>query len=150
MSDKFLKKLSAKTLGFDTENIRELVKKGEKALFTIVGTVTGVKQGNGDNGPWVKFMGGFGGVNMVTGECFRSGELFLPASVTPILEAELLASLKQDGFSGLEIAFEIGAKKTDSVIGYEYTVKDKADARERDPVTQLMNKYVDPKLLAKA
>lgn len=150
MSTKFVKKISAKVLGFGIEEIRDLVKKGEKALFTIYGTCTNVKYGTGDNGAWIKFTGAYEAVNMESGEVIRSGEMFLPDSVSPILETELLTARAVEGFQGVQIAFEVGAKKNEMPIGYEFTVKDLSEPSEKDALLAMRNSFVPKKLLAKA
>lgn len=148
----FIKKISTKMLGYEKKQIRKMVEKAPCGLYRVYGLATGVRYGDGDNGPWIKFVGQFEAVNMSTGALIRSGELFLPNNVTPILESQIIAGKGEDKFKGIQFALEIGAKEDEeSAVGYVYTSKDlmPSDAKT-DFLAQLRKEHVDDKLLAKS
>jgi hypothetical protein len=120
---KFVKKISTATLGFDPNTVRKACEKKPAALFRVYGLATGVKYGSGDNGPWTKFTGQFEASDR-NEEIVRSGELFLPNMVTPILESQIISGKGEEGFKGIQFAMEIGSRLSDTPIGYEYTTRD--------------------------
>ena len=144
MDINYKNKISAKSLGFDKDEIRSLVAEGAVKLFIAFGIVTAVKTGDGDNGPWTKFIGQFEAVNTQTGEVFRSGELFLPNSVTPLLESQVVEGSKEETFAGLQFSIEVGAHSSDTAIGYEFDAKDLMGVSESDPLLAMRNKFAAP------
>jgi hypothetical protein len=143
MNHGFVNKISAKQMGIDMDTIRESVKKGDSVLFTIYGQIQRLQNGNGDNGEWTKFIGMFEAVNALTGEIFRSGNMFLPPAVTPIVEGQVLAALKSEDFVGMQIAYEISAKKSELPIGYEYVTKNLLSGIvENDPLLAMRKQFV--------
>jgi len=138
-------------IGFEKKGIRKLVEKGAAGLFQAYGLATGVRYGEGDNGPWIKFTGQFEAVNMQTGVLVRSGELFLPNNVTPILESQIIAGKGDEKFTGIQFAIEVGAQEDEeSAVGYVFISKDlmPSDA-ENDLLAKMRAEHVNPKLLAK-
>lgn len=149
---KFIGKISAKKLGFEKKAIRKLCEKKPCSLFKAYGLATSIAYGESDNGDWTKFKGQFEAVNTQTGEICRSGELFLPNNVTPILESQIIAAKGEDSFKGIQFAIEVGAKEDEeSAVGYIYTSQNlmPADA-ENDFLVAMREEHVDKKLLAKA
>ena len=140
-------KISPKTLGFITEDIREHCKKGAKALFRVYGQIVNIKYGSGDNGPWTKFVGQFESVNLITGLVLRSGNLFLPNIVSSMVEGEVIAAKSAEGFGGFMMAYEIGVKKSPQVIGYEYTVKNLLPGDEEKDVLLKLRKELGKEVI---
>jgi len=91
----------------------------------------------------VRFKGAFRGTNMITGETYESGDLFLPSTAEAYLYSGFLAAKKSDTFENVEFAFDIGLKfqpKRDGIgVGYEYTVRPLlAATKQADPFAQLL------------
>lgn len=130
-----LKKITAKTLGFTMAKIRELVAPGTPvALFRIVGVVNSTKAGASDFGPWLKLIGEFTAQNLVTGEVVSAPVAMLPEQVTQQVHAAL------QGGAAVEFAIELGVAKTETVIGYEYTVRSMIDIKPTERLQSLMSK----------
>jgi len=143
-----INKISAKNLGFPKEDIRDLVKKKNAILFRVYGQITNVEHGDGDHGPWTRFVGMFEAINLIDGNIVRSSKLFLPASVTGMVEGDVLDAKAKEGFAGFQMAYEIGAKKSDMAIGYEYTIKNLiSPSEEKDILLQLRNSLEATKVL---
>jgi len=106
---------------------------GEKALLKIVGRSTAAKPGQSDNGEYVKLLGSFHAVNLVTGETFESGQCILPNFVSEQLAAALVES------QAVEFALEIGVKADDaSVTGYVFTVRPLIKPEPTDGMRKLL------------
>lgn len=130
-----LKKITAKTLGFTMAKIRELVASGQPAnLFRIVGVVNSTKAGASDFGPWLKLIGEFTAQNLTTGEVVSAPVAMLPEQVTQQVHAAL------QGGAAVEFAIELGAIKTETVVGYEFTVRSMIDIKPTDRLQALMGK----------
>jgi len=94
-------------------------------------------------GDAVRFKGAFRGTNILTGETYESGDLFLPGTAETYLYSGFLAAKKSDTFESVEFAFDIGLKyqpKRDGIgVGYEYTVRPLiAATKQADPFAQLL------------
>lgn len=141
-------KISTKTLGFIIEDLRDLCKKSPKALFKVYGQIVNIKYGQGDNGTWTKFIGQFEAVNLLNGNVVRSGSLFLPSIITTMVEGEVTAAKGGEGFQGLAIAYEVGVKKSDLTIGYEYTIRNLLPTDEdKDMLVKMRNQLEATKSL---
>lgn len=118
MSAEILRKITLKTCGLDKTAIQAAI--GDKKsvdLLKIVGVTTSATPGQSDLGEFVKFNGQFRAINMTTGESFESTVAILPNFIA----AQLSSALAQS--EEVEFGLAIGAKKSNSVTGYEYTVK---------------------------
>lgn len=118
MSAEILRKITLKTCGLDKTIVRNAL--GDKKaveLMRIVGITTSAKPGQTDLGEFVKLMGQFKAINIVTGEAFESGVAILPNFIAQQLASAL------DNSEEVEFGLSIGCKQSDSVTGYEYTVK---------------------------
>jgi hypothetical protein len=143
-----VKKLSAKSVvGNPMSVIRAAMKdahdrapqEGDSApLYRVYGVARGVKNGQSNFGEWTAFKGEFAAVSLETGEQFRSGELFLPE----VAEALLIGPVKDGDGSGVQFAFEIGARAVkdradDKNLKYEYTVRSLVELSKEDPLAQM-------------
>ena len=138
MSIQFLKKISTAKLGFEKAQIRELCKNEPARLYQVYGIATGSVSGITDMGDFTKFTGQFEVSNLVTGEISRSAQLFLPESVSALLESQLKTESTSDTFKGVQFAFEIGAIYTkDSATEYEYTTKNLMPDSETDVLSSM-------------
>lgn len=138
-----VKKLSAKTiignvLGAFTvdEKTKQPVIGELVALFQVVGIAVTIKTGTSTYGDWQSFKGTFEATNLLTGEVFRAGELFLPE----VAENMLVGPVTQHG--EVQFGFEIGARSVkdrtnDQIVKYEFTCKPLLDTAENDPLEAL-------------
>lgn len=105
---------------FDIATIYGIAQKAESITTTF-----------GDS---VRFAGSFKGCNLVTGETFRSGKVFLPGIVEEML-ADAVADAP-DG--GVEFAFVIGVEHSEKgSMGYAYTVRPLTKIKESDALAHL-------------
>lgn len=138
---KVVSKISAKTLKAAPKMILVEVDgkqvpraDGEQALFRVVGRAMGFKVGNSEYGQWVAFTGDFRATVFATGEMFQSSKVFLPDSVTGVLQAALANSN-----AGADFAFDIGVEPATTPTGYSYTIKSLiAQTPESDPLAALL------------
>lgn len=113
-----LRKVTLKTCGLDKSAIQSALGDAKSVdLLKIVGVTTSATPGQSDLGEFVKFNGQFRAVNLTTGEQFESTVAILPNFIAQQLATALAQS------SEVEFGLAIGAKKSNSVTGYEYTVK---------------------------
>ena len=118
MSAEILRKITLKTAGLDKTAIQAALGNNKTIdLMKIVGVTTSATPGQSDLGEFVKFNGQFRAINMVTGETFESTVAILPNFISQQLAGALTQSEE------VEFGLQIGAKKSNSVTGYEYTVK---------------------------
>ncbi|WWT37792.1 ssDNA binding protein [Enterobacteria phage PRDasparagus] len=122
-------KLTLKTIGAQPKphSIKE-----NTALASIYGRVRGKKVGQSTFGDFIKFEGEFEGVNIATGEVFRSGALILPK----VLESLLAGAV--DGENTVDFAVEVWAKPSEKGnTGYEYGIKPLIEPAASDELAQL-------------
>jgi len=140
----FVTKISTAKMGITQDDIRKVTGKGNGKpvpLFRVYGNVNNVKYGSTDKGEWTRFDGQIEAVNMNTGEVFRSGGLFLPPSVTPFLEGQLLQAKKDENFVSLQFAYDVQVKKSAVPIGYEYVPVNLLGTSEQDPLLAMREKF---------
>lgn len=88
-------------------------------------------------------LGEFKAINLQTKEEFYAPKCFLPD-----LAADLVANQMEEGQdNALQFAFVLGAKKSKSTVGYEYTCKPLVKPAENSPLSML-EKQVGPALPA--
>jgi hypothetical protein len=138
-----VKKLSSKTIignvltAFTIDEKTKQPVIGELvALFSVVGIANTIKTGTSTYGDWQSFKGTFEATNLLTGEVFRAGELFLPE----VAENMLTGPVTQHG--EVKFGFEIGARSVkdrtnDQIVKYEFTCKPLLDTAENDPIAAL-------------
>lgn len=125
-------KLSPKTCGCEPKKVAANLKNdGDSApLLALFGNVTGVKSGESNFGPWLKFVGSIAAQNLITGEFFRSGAAFLPEVAT-----QLLLPAVESAEGAVQFGFQIDIKKDEaSSVGYQYTVKPLLPMETSDPL----------------
>ena len=108
-----------------------------QALMRVLGLATTYETGETQYGEFIAFKGSFEATNLMTGEVFRAGKCFLPDVAANLMSAQLAASSGETGFKGVQFAFEIGYKPSDTLIGYEYTVTPLIEIDAADPLTAL-------------
>ncbi|MES9901016.1 MAG: hypothetical protein ABW148_18620 [Sedimenticola sp.] len=109
----------------------------KRDLYQIVGVASGKKTGESDFGIWCSLSGNFAAVNLITGEQFRSGVVFLPdVALDPILgQLDAGATAVEFGFTITIIADE------DSATGYVYIATPLMEPDENDPLEALTAKF---------
>lgn len=176
---KIINKLGAGYLGFEPKKIRKMIEQSqddnngsEVRLYKVYGLVLKTKTGtHKENGDWTGFLGQFEAVVIDSGKIVRSGQLFLPTMITPIMESQIasakelyykanIAMNKEDdddeddeivpptgentnSFSGVRFAFEIGAKENDRKggVGYEFVLKNLMPETKTDMLTGMREQF---------
>lgn len=112
-------------------------------ILRVAGIASGTLTGSSTYGPWTALSGDFYAVNLETGEEFRSGKCFMPATALSLVEGALAGSPE-----GVEFAFDFGVKAAENAIGYEYTTKSVVKAKESDAMGALLAKVSEASPLA--
>jgi hypothetical protein len=128
-----------------SQKIKEFAKtKTGTAIFQVYGMAHKVRRGESDNGPWVGLVGRFEAVRIEDGVLYAATQCFLPEPMSSMIAEELDGG--EDSPDSVQFAFEIGVKKSDSPVGYEYTTKPVIEAGGADPLADLRKQL--PKLPA--
>lgn len=129
------KKLSMKTVFGTVKDIRSAAESfggKPKPIVRVMGVANKTRAGEGDNGPWVAFLGQFEFINLITGESFVGGKAFLPNPVSDMVEAQL------EDNDRVQFAFDITVKEDESsAVGYEYGAQTVLSVQENDPLAML-------------
>jgi len=118
---------------------KNIIKDQIVMLYTVFGIARGVKKGESTFGPWVSFSGSFEAVD-TNGEVYNSSNLFLPEVAENLL---LPVVMDEKNESGVAFSFAIGAKASDSSVGYEYVVKTLQELAADDPLAAMRAKLAD-------
>ena len=105
-------------------------------ILRVIGIGTGTKTGPDKNKPgefWTAITGDIAAIDVTTGQEFRSGVCFMPNTAQNLVIGALGSNPE-----GVEFAFDIGVKKADNVVGYEYTVKPVVKVQESSAMQKLM------------
>lgn len=133
---KLITKLSVKAIIGGKGNILETVMKDktvEHVVARIVGIASGLKTGEGDNGPWTGLTGQFKGTNLMTGEVYQSGILFMPNVAQDMVIGALMGETK-----AVEFGFDITAQYDESsATSYVYGAIPLFESSEADPLKAL-------------
>jgi hypothetical protein len=133
---KLITKLSIKQIIGGKSSILDKVisdKEKEHVVARILGVATGMKTGEGDNGPWTGLTGQFKGINTDTGEEFQSGVLFMPNVAQDMVIGALMGESK-----AVEFGFEISVKYDESsATSYVYSARPLFESSDSDPIKLL-------------
>lgn len=149
-----LKKMSAKSILGNTKRFipmddkRDIIPGERVPLFRVFGLARGAKKGDGDNGPWLAFLGEFRAtrIDAESGEVitYGSSTLFLPSCAEELLAPVVM---ENDG-SGVEFAFDIGLIGSPaSSVGYEFTADSVLAVKESEAIQSLASRLPPPKHL---
>lgn len=131
---RYLSKLTLKTMDAQPKphSINEATD-----LATIYGVIRGKKVGQSNFGDFVNFSGEFEGVNIQTGEVFRSGNMILPK----MMESMLAGSFDEDAKDiSIEFGVKIGVIPSEKGnTGYEYTISPLIETAPSDALLALRN-----------
>lgn len=131
-------------MGAIPEGIKEMKNGERRPIAHFIGRVEGTETGSSTFGDWVALLGIFKGINLETGEVFRSKKAFMPDAATEQVIA-YLDNIENEGDS-VEFALEIGiqrvikkdAKDIEVGVGYEYSVSPLIEAdMASDPLTEI-------------
>lgn len=107
----------------DDSGVEKTVLRGvERPYMRIVGICRSHSVKSSQYGDSVQFEGDFRAIDIKSGEIFNAGKLFLPQIAESYLFNALLAAQGSEGFTGLELGFDVGIKPASTPMGYEYTV----------------------------
>lgn len=106
-----------------------------KRLCLIYGVASGFKSGEDNKGQlWSAITGSFEGVNIETGDVYRSGKLFLPNGIQEVVEA----ALKGTGDNGsIKFGLELRSVKASNPIGYSYQAVPLVKPSADDPLAEM-------------
>ena len=132
-----LRKISSKTvLGDRPERPKD---KKTVPLYSVYGIANGLQTGTSDYGDWIKLKGSFEAVRFSDGLVMQSGACILPEPVNS-MTAAALQQTDDDGKrvnQSIQFSLEIGLKRTDTAIGYEYVTTPLIEAGGADPLAAL-------------
>lgn len=120
----------------DSDEVAKMEKSGKPlALLDVFGVVTRAKPGVSTLGEYVKFMGQFKGINLVTKEEFTAPVVILPK----FLEEQLYAVMPSDGEKAdIQFGFRISAKfDKKAATKYSYTAQSLLKPAENDALSML-------------
>ena len=158
METELVRKISSKTVMGKIEAPTK-----QTNLFHVYGIAHKVRIGESDKGPWVALVGRFEAVRISDGQTFEAAQCFLPEpmssiiseqlSITePVLDGDGKAVKDENGIvktkrtsDSIRFALEIGVKKSDSPVGYEYTTKPLMNPAEQDVLADLRKLLPAPK-----
>ncbi len=139
-----LSKLTLKGMGCDPSKVKSLTDGNKLTLGRIYGIVNDVRYKEDRNKPGAyhtQFVGTLEGVNMETGEIFRSGICYFPAGISETMEAafkQIAEVSKKDGTTpAAQFAFEIRSVKASNPIGYSYEAQAIRKPEQDDPLAEL-------------
>lgn len=121
-----LKKLTLKGMGVDRDAFLRVAMDADGAsvpVARVFGRATTKEDKIGDNGPYTLFKGMFGGVNLLTGQEFKSGHAIFNGPAEGMLAGGV--SMLGDEAGEVPFVYEIGVKYMKGVEGspYQYTCK---------------------------
>jgi hypothetical protein len=136
----YISKLTLKGMGCNPSKVVGLPAGEKWNLARIFGTIQNVKvtesktiAGNLE----VAFQGNFEGINLESGEVFRSGRLYLPKGISELMEQNLAKYQAQDTNASVSFAFEIRSVKAATPIGYSYEAQAIQSAQKVDELAEL-------------
>lgn len=84
-------------------------------------------------------------INTLSGEEYRSGVCYMPATAQNLVVGALGGNP-----DGVEFAFDIGVKKAENPVGYEYTIKPVIKPKESNAMAALLGRVQEEAPLALA
>lgn len=129
-----LRKFTLKGAGLNKTTVADAVNAapdGKAKLLNLAGIVTNYKPDQTDLGEFLRLYGEFRCVNLLTGELSTASVAILPN----FFADQLKAVFDQSG--NAEFAVQFGAKKSDTVTGYEWTVTPLTEMKGSDRMQEL-------------
>lgn len=141
----FVRKITVKNIVGAVKDYVPSEKEAPVMLVRVVGSVSRLAHGTsnfgGEESPWVKFLGQFKAVNLLTGEEFRAFTCLLPSIASEPLEAAVA-----EADAPVEFAFDLGVRWSDTPIGYEYVCNPLIEPDTADPLEQLTARLPAPEI----
>ena len=135
-------KMSVKALGCKPKKVSD--ENPKIALCQIFGKADGVKVGEDASGKvWEALTGSFGGINLESGEEFRSGKLFLPPGIHEVIESAVKQLGENPDGLAVKFAIEIYVVVASNPIGYSYQAKNLIKAETTDELTEIRKALAD-------
>jgi hypothetical protein len=130
-----ISKMSVKGLGCNPKKVDDT--NTPLALCQIFGKADGIKVGEGRDGRvWQCLTGNFAGINLVNGEEYRSGKLFLPAGIQEVVE-NAVKSLGEGSDVTVRFGLQISAVVASNPIGYSYQARNLMPMATGDELSDL-------------
>jgi hypothetical protein len=130
-----ISKMAVKSLGCNPRKVDK--ENSPLALCQIFGKADGIKVGEGRDGRvWQCLTGNFAGVNLVTGDEYRSGKLFLPGGIQEVIE-NAVKSLGEGTDVTVRFGLQISAVVADNPIGYSYVARNLMPIATGDELSDL-------------
>lgn len=123
--DVIVSKLTVKSMGCDPRKVTAIEDpKARLPLCRILGKANDVRYQEDQKNPGTihtYFVGTFEGINIETGDVYRSGKLFLPKGISEAVESAIKGAKDSgDNSASVSFAFELRAVKASNPIGYSY------------------------------
>jgi len=143
-SQKLLRKLTTKTLGYDKRQLQTLaniaIEQGLESvhIYNLAGRAKRTQRGESDYGPWCAFKGEFIATLPDGGE-YRSPKCFIPEPFGDMM-ASHVEQTDDNGelqYVQTDFAIEVHVKPADTAAGYEYHVVPLLKAQESDELLHL-------------
>lgn len=136
----YLGKLTVKGMGCVAAKVAS-EESGKLALARLYGKVSGLKyqpDTKSEGAFHTAFSGNFEGINLETGEVYRSGLLYLPKGISEIMESSFKKLLADVGdTASITFGFEIRSVKASNPIGYSYEAQALKSPEVEDELAQL-------------
>lgn len=91
----------------------------EEYLYRITGTITGIKTGETQFGPWVGFKGNFV-ARRHDGTLFAAPSAFIPQPMQDMFEAAILTQEAEGLVASVQFGLDVSIIQADSSVGFEY------------------------------
>lgn len=148
MSVSFLKKLTVREAGLSMAELEKtaVAAAGETvSVLRIVGSLTGSEAQQSSYGPYVAFDGEFAGVNLASGQEYRSGKLILPQ----VAEAPLnqILSSREDETVKVKFAIDLTVIENKSLKGgtkFKYGVTPLIESSQDDELGKMLKSLPAP------
>ena len=134
----YLKKLSGKIILGGKPDAPPRDHKGPVWLYEILGICTGQAEGESDYGAFIAMLGEFRGVNLETGEEFRTQtKCYMPDVVLfPVVNR-----LGMDGVTSVSFGYKVGVVRDENAAtNYVYVAEPIAAIEQSDPLGALIEK----------
>ena len=132
----------------DEGNKKTAIRAKEQLLMRVAGVVKKTEAIQTAYGESIRFLGNFRAIALLSGEVFDSGKLFLPAVAETYVLAAFESAKDDEGFQGLEMAFDLGVIPAANNQGYQYNVTPLLEKKQEDELDRMLSHLPTPLLLA--
>jgi len=139
MAAQIARKITLRNIGLSKVEINKFIRDNklddgkDAPVAKVFGIAHGAKPGQSDTGEYLKLVGEFSGVNLVTGEIYSASSAILPNFISEQFEPVIA----QHG--NAEFSLQIGVKRVDSAAtGYEFTVQSLLAPKSSNRMLEMM------------